>query len=562
MKKSTLLALALSFSPLAAFAAIQADSSISSITVYPDSARITRNTTVSLPAGESQILLPNLPLGLEESSLRVSGESATSVALGSVQLEQAVAADVVQAREKQLREEIDNWQRKRQEVVDAKTRSEQQIEFIRAAGGIPAITTTAKTETTPPQSVAPIPMEQWQQAWQTLNSATAQAQANIRQANKTLAEFDRGLTQLQSQLDQVATGNTKSRTATLHVKTDKPTELKLSLNYQISGASWMPVYDAALDSETGKLDLKTQAEVRQDTGEDWSNVALTLSTLRPTSNAELPELGSWTVDFMHEQIYTTATAEAPPRAMKFMEERAAGAADMDMSILRAPAPISEPVVHKMIAVSSALTSGDYNAEYQIPGTITLASGNDTRRVTLESRELASKLMLSSVPRIDPRAVLIAKASYNGDAPLIPGPVSLYRDGNFVGNSDLPQLQKGEDLKLSFGEDDRVKVKFTTLPESTSEKGLITTKENLERQYEVTVENHHDKNLTITLYDNIPVAEHEDIQITRTGAKPNQQDIDGKKGVVAWEREVDNGGSTTLKYGYTVSYPKDKTVEGL
>lgn len=312
MKKSTLLALALSFSPLAAFAAIQADSSISSITVYPDSARVTRNTTVSLPAGESQILLPNLPLGLDESSLRVSGESAASVALGSVQLERTVAADVVQEREKQLRNEIDNWQRKRQEVVDAKTRAEQQIEFIRAAGGIPAVTNTPETENTPTKSTATIPMEQWQQAWQTLDAATAQAQASIRAADKTLAEFDKGLAQMQSQLEQVATGNTKSRTATLHVKTDKPTELKLALNYQISGASWMPVYDAELDSETDKLGLKTQAEVRQVTGEDWSNVALTLSTLRPASNAELPELDSWTVDFMHEQIYTTATADAPP----------------------------------------------------------------------------------------------------------------------------------------------------------------------------------------------------------------------------------------------------------
>lgn len=244
--------------------------------------------------------------------------------------------------------------------------------------------------------------------------------------------------------------------------------------------------------------------------------------------------------------------------MKFMEENAAGAADMVMRSAPAPAP----VVHKMIAISSALSSGDYNAEYQIPGTVTLASGSDTRRVTLESRELDSKLMLSSVPRLDPRAVLIAKASYNGDAPLIPGPVSLYRDGNFVGNSDLPQLQKGEDLKLSFGEDDRVKIKFNTLPENTTEKGLISTRENLERRYEVTIENHHDKNRTITLYDNIPVAEHEDIQITRIGTKPDQQDIDGKKGVVAWEREVSGGDSVTLKYGYTVSYPKDKTVEGL
>ncbi len=559
MKKSALLALGLLCSPLAAFAAIQVDSSISNITVYPDSARITRNASVSLPAGESQILLPNLPLALDESSLRVSGESAASVALGSVQLERTVAADVVQEREKALRAEIEDWQHKRQEVVDNKARAEQQIEFIRAAGGIPASPAKPEGETIQAKPVTPLTMEQWQQAWQTLDTATASAQANIRSADKTLAEFDKGLAQLQTQLEEVATGNTKSRTATLHVKADQPTELKLSLNYQISGASWMPVYDAELNSESGQLNLKTQAEIHQTTGEDWSNVSMTLSTLRPASNAALPELDSWTVNFMEENVYYPASADTPRMAMKAMEAPAVEAVDMQM--LAAPMPAPAPV-RKMVAISSALSSGDYNADYQIPGTLTLASGNDTRRVTLESRQLDGKLDLSSVPRLDPRAVLTAKASYNGEAPLIPGPVSLYRDGNFVGNSDLPQLQKGEELKLAFGEDDRVKIKFNTLPENTTEKGLISTRESIERQYEVTVENHHNKDRTIVLYDNIPVSEHEDIRITQIGEKPDQKDIDNKKGVVAWEREVGDGENLTLKYGYTVSYPKDKTVEGL
>jgi uncharacterized protein (TIGR02231 family) len=557
------LAFTLSCPPIAAWAAVQADSTIQSVTVYPDSARITRIAKVGLPAGESEILLPNLPLNLDEASLRVSGQSAASVALGSVQLQQAVSADVVQEKEKQLRDEIDTWKRKRQEVVDGKARAEQQISFIRAAGGLgnPPVAEEDDGATSPAPAASsnkPLPMEQWQQAWQMLDTATAEAQGKIRDADKTIAEFDKGIAQLESQLNQVATGNTTSRTATLHVKTDKATDLSLTLNYQIQGAGWMPVYDAELNSETGKLNLKTLAEIRQSTGEDWANVAVTLSTLRPTSNAELPELDSWAINFEQERVYPL-TGAAPRMAMKAMEE-AAPAADMEIpepAMAPAPAP-PKP----MVAMQSALTSGDYNAEYKVPGTLALASGNDTRRVTLESRQMDSKLSLSTVPRLDPRAVLTSKAVYDGEAPLIPGPVSLYRDGSFVGNSDLPQLQKGEEIKLSFGEDDRVKVKFNALPENTSEKGLLSTRENRERQYEVTIENHHNDDRTVTVYDNIPVAEHEDIKVAMNGEKPDQTDIDGKKGVDAWERDVGDGDTLTLKYGYTVSYPKDKHVSGL
>jgi uncharacterized protein (TIGR02231 family) len=550
MKIAGLLALTLLCSPLAAVAALQADSNISTVTVYPDSARVTRIAKVTLPAGENQILLPNLPLNLDEASLRVSGESAESVALGSVQMEQAVSASVLQAREKQLQDEIDNWKRKRQEVLDAKTRAEQQLEFIRAAGGLGVTSNPVEGSPTPaPAATAPkiLPMEQWQQAWQTLDAATAAAQTKARDADKTLAEFDKGIAQLEAQLAQIATGNTTSRTATLHVKTAKPTELNLTLRYQIPEAGWKPVYDAELDSNDGKLNLKTQAEIRQATGEDWSNVAVTLSTLRPSSNAALPDLGSWVIDFEPEHHYETA-----------------GVVDKAMPLMAA-APAPAPMVaapKRMEAMESALTTGEYNAEYQIPGTLTLASGNDSRRVTLESRQLDSKLALSSVPRLDPRAVLTSKAVYNGEAPLIPGPVSLYRDGSFVGNSDVPQLQKGEELALSFGEDDRVKIKFNALPENTTEKGLLTTRENRERSYEVTVEKHHDKDRSVILYDMLPISAHEDIKVALNGEKPQQTDIDGKKGVVAWERDISDGDSVTLKYGYTVSYPQGKGLSGL
>lgn len=559
MRVFALLTFTLSGSPLAAWAAaVQAGSTIQSVTVYPESARITRMAKVSLPVGESEIRLSGLPLNLDESSLRVSGQSVASVALGSVQLQQAVSADVVQEREKQLRDDIDKWKRKRQEVVDAKTRAEQQIEFIRAAGGLgnpPMEEDAGATNST--SSVKPLPMAQWQQAWQMLDAATAEAQSKIRDADKTINEFDKGIAQLQGQLAQVATGNTSSRTATLHVKADQATDLSLSLNYQIRGASWMPVYDAELNSENGKLNLKSLAEIRQTTGEDWTNVAVILSTLRPASNAALPELDSWTINFEPENIYTEA-GTTPRMAMKAMRE----AAPADMEMMAEPVMVPAPVPMPMVAMESALTSGDYNAEYKVPGTLTLASGNDTRRVTLASRQMDSKLSLNTVPRFDARAILTSKAEYEGDAPLIPGPVALYRDGNFVGNGDLPSLQKGEDIKLSFGEDDRVKVKFNALPENTTEKGLLSTRENRERQYEVTVENHHNDDRTVMVYDNIPVSEHENIKVVMHGEKPEQTDIDGKKGVDAWKLDVDAGDKAILKYGYTVSFPQDKRVSGL
>lgn len=547
----TLCSLSIAFVlPQTVYADLQASSSISLVTVYPDSARITRTASIELPAGETKVILPGLPLQMEPTSLRVSGTGTSNVSLGSVQLVEQLSSNAVQVKERELEEEIQRWQEKRQEVADAKTRAEQQLAFIRAMG------LQQPSKDAQPQGTTALPLNQWQQAWQTLEAATAEAQTKVRAADKTLQEFDKGLAQLQEQLEQIATGETSNRSASLYVKATEPTKLSLTLSYQIPEASWSPVYEAELDSTTGKLQFKTQAAIQQSTGEDWSNVKLNLSTLRPTASASLPDLNSWVIS-----LYQTPLAPPTPSTRAYETE-----AKEQMAMTAAPtasdsAMLQKPSV-KMREENSSLLTGAYNVEYQVPGTLTLNSGSDTRRVTLESQELEAKLQLSSVPRLDPRALLTTEASYQGKAPLIPGSVALYRDGNFIGNSQLAELKTGELMKLAFGEDDRVKILFQTIPEKTTEPGLLSSRKRLDYSYRITIQNQHTETRSVKLYDNIPVANTSDISVSTTGDIPSLKDVDNKKGVNAWVRDVAAGAKVELNYGYSISYPQDQSLSGL
>lgn len=536
------------FFPQTAYADLQANSTISAVIVYPDSARITRTTTLNLAAGETKIILPGLPLQMDATSLRVSGVGSNPISLGSVQLIEQLSSEAVQAKERQLKEEIRRWQEKRQEVADAKTRAEQQLAFIRATG----MQQTNKDNSA--QGTTALPLTQWQQAWQTLETATAEAQAKVRAADKTLQDFDKGLAQLQEQLEQIATGETSNLTASLYVKATQPSNLTLSLSYQIPAANWSPVYEAELDSSTGKLQFKTQAAIQQSTGEDWSNVNVKLSTLRPTASATLPELHSWVISLYAPPVISEASADTM-RSMVANEAMPAAAAPMPMMTQERPAM-------KMLEENSTLVTGSYNAEYQVPGTLTLASGSDTRRVTLENQTLDAKLQLSSVPRLDPRAILTTEATYSGQAPLIPGSIALYRDGNFIGNSQLAELKTGELIKLAFGEDDRVKIRFQPTPEKTTQPGLLSSRKRLDYSYQVTIQNEHADTRSIKLYDMIPVANNSDISVTLTGDTPSSKDVDNKKGVNTWVRELATGAKVELNYGYSISYPQDQSLSGL
>ena len=160
-------------------------------------------------------------------------------------------------------------------------------------------------------------------------------------------------------------------------------------------------------------------------------------------------------------------------------------------------------------------------------------------------------------------MLLATTQYQQETPLIAGSMSLYRNGSFVGNSFLSQKLSGEEIKLSFGEDDKVKIKFLPDPDKKRQDGLLFGKKKVvERHYKVSVNSQHDKPYELSLYDVIPVSSQEDIVVKSTGDLPTKTDVDDKKGVVSWDVSLEPKKSFNLKYGYSVSYPEDKIVPGL
>ena len=225
------------------------------------------------------------------------------------------------------------------------------------------------------------------------------------------------------------------------------------------------------------------------------------------------------------------------------------------SMPRRPKPVMAEESHLKIA--------DFSAEYEVPGLISLKSGSDSRRFALSSQILQSRIQLAAVPRIDTRAMILSTIKYQGETPLLAGNVSLYRNANFTGNTYLKQILPGEEIKLSFGEDDKVKITFQPDPDKKRKDGILFGKRKvIERHYQMSISNQHSKAYAINLYDMVPVAADENITVKNTGEKPDKTDIDDKEGVISWTRTLPSGKKTKLKYGYTVSYPEGRRVMGL
>src|SRR4029079_15418327 len=126
-----------------------------------------------------------------------------------------------------------------------------------------------------------------------------------------------------------------------------------------------------------------------------------------------------------------------------------------------------------------------------------------------------------------------------DAPLLPGQVSLYRDGTFVGRSPLALAARNEDVRLGFGADEKVKITRTVVRRLEGTAGIIGSSRIDEREFKTTIKNGHDFPIKVAIEDQIPVSEMEDIQVEMLPATtpPTARDLRDRRGVLEWAFEA-------------------------
>jgi uncharacterized protein (TIGR02231 family) len=283
-------------------------------------------------------------------------------------------------------------------------------------------------------------------------------------------------------------------------------------------------------------------------------VALTLSTARPALGALVPELEPWfirvgePIDHLIEEGKVVGGQNEPADVMARQAEPAA-----------TPAP-DQPIE----PAAAVFRGSEFAAEYRIAGTGTVPADGSSHRFTIADRKLASTLSVVATPRLAPVGYLIATAKHEGEEPLLPGAVSVFRDGSYVGLAQLKLTAPGEEVKLSFGADDKVKIEYRLVSDGESQEGLISTDRRIERQYLTKVANHHARALEITVFDQLPVSQDEriEVELLKSTTKPTETDVADRKGVLAWRYLYQPEEEREIQFGYAVTAPEDLPILGL
>ena len=523
---------------------IDANSAVDAVTVYPDGASVTRVITVDLPSGDNTLVSKDFPLTLDPSSLRVEGEAGAKLTIGSVDARKP--PPVTPADLSELDKRIEALKDQRADLDGAVASAEARRKFAQRFAEASPAGIGEKGEARP--------LADWRAAFAAVAEEVANADTAIREAQRKQRDLDREIARLQA--DRTAKPPSK-----LEVRIDlaaaAATKATLRVTYAVRNARWTPLYDARLDTgakdRKPMLELVRRAEITQSSGEDWTNVALAVSTVRVGRGGNAPDLNSLIVQYPQ-----------PPQsaAVGGLADNARVARSMAVN---EPAPAgapAQPLAKKIEESLGAAEVGAFHVAFQIPGRVSVPASGGSKNLRIATTTIAPDLIVRSSPVADPTAFLEASFVQNEDAPLLPGQVSIYRDGMFVGHGKMASASKDETVRLGFGADDKVKIERSVVKRNEGSTGLIvTTSKTDERAFKTTVRNGHDFPIKVAIEDQLPVSESDEIvvEMLPSTTPPTTTNLRDKRGVLQWAFEVKPSEVKDIAFAWRLRWPKDKGV---
>jgi uncharacterized protein (TIGR02231 family) len=525
----TTTALALIATPLLA-EDFHAPAPITAVTVYPEGAKVTQVATVDLPAGDHRILLPLSDI----SDWKLPDVTVPEgVTLGAISYVYGQGLDP-----KQLLTPVQAEALARIEVMeDAVQAQGDKIAAARAHLSALENRLGFVTAIRPPAEGADA--ESLIATAELVQAQTVQVATEIEAAKQALRPLTDEITTLQGDLtaaraifEALNPPGTEADLLAIDVSTAGPVQGQVSLEGYTS-AGWVPQYDLNHHADGG-LTLERKAAISLDGKTPWHDVAVTLSTIMPTGR-----VAPW-------DLYADRARIREPRPPEPVLSRSAeGMVD----------PVIEPELVIVEASMAATIDFDGVAPvYTYPRPVTLEAGSVVT-LTLDTLTLPTTTEIHAVPKRDNTAFLMARVTNDTGEPLLPGDVSIYREGTYIGDTELELIPAGAEATLPLGPIEGLRLDHTVARNQTGDTGILTRANTRSQEMWFTVTNLTGEAQELTAFYPLPFSEQEDLTITLdVSPRPDRSDVEDKRGVSAWDMTLAPGEERQVRIRAEFDWP--------
>ncbi|KEP47555.1 mucoidy inhibitor A [Rhizoctonia solani 123E] len=528
------------------------DDLIESVTVFQSNrAEIKRRVNLDLKEGQNHIRIERLPSGVHEDSIRVNGTGT------------AVIFDVVYHSpsfdNSHLASAISDLQRGHEALQKERSITQEQFEFLGSYGR----TLDGKN----------VNIEDVQRFLDIFGPRQLAIAKRIQELDSQLKKGQEELKEALRKAHMDSRGRQRGTAITVTVLAESDGSAKLMLTYVVSDASWTPLYDVrASISESSKsasnIALHYRASITQTTGENWPDVALSLSTASPQLGSSVPTLSPWRIGF------PVPPAIQPPKLHSAPMGRP-GAHPMGWASGCALPAAAMTVRHAQVA-----STGLLNTTFGIPGRSDIPSDQGSHKVVIAVLDLKADLEWVCVPREKESVFLMCKVVNSSEFTLLPGKASVFMDDNFVSKSQIEHVSPNESFKTSLGVDSSLRVTYPTaktLNRKTAQSGfLFMAKEEQSvsaQSQRITIRNTRPASVSVRVLDHVPVSTDAGLKVnvlspnglevaavsTEGGDESKQKEKPWKeiqKGVKARWAPLEAGGEGTVEWSCDIA-PSDE-----
>jgi uncharacterized protein (TIGR02231 family) len=297
--------------------------------------------------------------------------------------------------------------------------------------------------------------------------------------------------------------------------------------------------------------------VRQNTGEDWRDIALTLSTARPAIGGGPAPLTPWTLD-----VYQPRRPQRPDPSSTVL-----GSASLFKSARTETIPLNMPIVTaeavEQDAVFSTATveAAATSATFRIAAPTTVASDNAPQKVAITTTKLAAAPEYLAIPKRLPAAFLTTKVINTSDYPFLAGALNVFLDGTFVAATQLRAAQPGEKFDLALGVDDGLALQRKLIRRFAEDTGLTNGGRRVTYEFLLSIQNNKKTAERVVLHDQLPLSRNEKIVVKLLA--PDAKDLKpDNEGLLKWTLDLKPGEKREITLKFSVDHPADVEVTGL
>lgn len=549
---------------------------IAKVTVYRGQALVTRSIEAQMPADTSELSVGNLPPNIIPES--IYAQTSGGVKVLSVRYRERAVREDTREEVKKLDAQIEEVTHKLKYATEKLEHSKAQWKMFES---LKDFTIAAEKGD----------LNRGLLVYDPLQSLTGLVEdKGVVYLDRRL-ELDDEIAELKEELELLgrkrneltAGGSRMEREALIFTSGGSGKKASIELSYLVSGANWNQQYNLRAAPDDSRVLIEYNAVVNQTSGEDWNGVALSLSTAEPTMVSAAPVLEPMLVGL------SSRTAQVPQQlAQPQMQQQAeqiklyqkrrenikqgiAANSELNefaignqMFLLNVSQREAQEFQQQLAEISRI---EGVSVTYDLPGRLTLPSRSDQQLVSIASISAKAQFTLLATPLLTDYVYLQADVTNESDTILLPGPTSMFRNGEFVGRSELPLVTIGEKFTAGFGIDSQVQVAHELEDKTTRIQGgnRIDT-----YFYRIALQNYKSTAVDLRLLDRLPYTKDSSIKIELDKAEPDlstdQEYLRSlrKKGILRWDLKLpantigDKG--TIVKYSYTMEYDRNMLIE--